>query len=387
MRIGIDARLASYRRGLGNYVFHLVSELRRIETAHRFVVYVDSAMAPQELAQWRSEQIELRVSRPYNYAVWEQLILPGRARRDGLDLLHCPAGTAPLGLSRQVKLCLTIPDVMSLLPDRILPSSPSAYQRMGRLYRRVVVPRAARRADGLATISEYSRRDIQHHLRIAPERVRVIHLAPNAVCGPRPAGQARDHVRAAYGIAGAFLLAMGGVDPRKNTSALLTAFASAKRRAGLPHALVLVGIPRTGQSRFLMLAAQLGVDRDVVLTDFISTEGLVALYNSAAAFVYPSLYEGFGLPVLEAMACGLPVIASSTTSIPEIAGDAALLIDPGDTGALSSAMIRLLDDAALRRTLIERGLARCREFSWEKTARQTLNLYADALAPRPPTAL
>lgn len=382
MKIGIDARLASYRRGLGNYVYNLVTEFRKIQTDHRFVVYVDSSMPPAELAQWQSGRLEIRVCPSGNYVLWEQLILPTRSFVDGIDLLHCPSGTAPLGLPRRIKLCLTVPDVMSLLPHRVLPSSPSAYQRLGRLYRAFIVPRAARRAAGLATLSDYSRRDIARYLSITPERVHVIHLAPNPAFRPLPLAEARAQVRETQGIRGEFVLALGGIDPRKNTGGVLRAFAAAKQRTGSPHQLVLVGIPRNGHARYHGLASQLGIADDVVLADFVSEHTLVALYNSATFFAYPSLYEGFGLPVLEAMACGVPVIASTTASVPEIAGDAAVLIDPIDVDELARAMARLFTDAELRHTLIERGLRRCRKFSWEKTARETLAVYVQCLRSR-----
>ncbi len=375
MKVGIDARFASYRRGIGNYAYHLITELTRIRNHHQFVVYADASMAADDLAKWAAEGSRVHVYPSYPYVLWEQVFLPRWAARDGLDLLHCPGNTGPLTLPRCVKVVLTLHDVMYLLPHTVVPQSMSPYQRLGRVYRRVVAPRVAARAQAIIADSDHTRNDVANRLGIPPVRIRVIHPAPDAAFRPLPRGEALDDVKRRYGLRDPMLLAMGAVDPRKNTLGILRAFALARQQGALRHQLVIVGLPRSVLARFVRLASALGVEEDVVFLDFVPNDMLVKLYNAATIFLYPSFYEGFGFPVLEAMACGVPVIASTAGSVPEIAGDAALFVRPDDIHGLGRAIVTLAADESLRQTLVRKGAARAATFSWERTAAATMRVY------------
>jgi glycosyltransferase involved in cell wall biosynthesis len=230
-------------------------------------------------------------------------------------------------------------------------------------------------ADAIVAVSESARRDLLTFYDIPPDRVSVVHEAagPAFVVIDDPAIRAR--VRMRYALPDRFILYVGAIEPRKNLPRLVDAFAAARRR-GIPHELVCVG-PYGWSSRDLYDHVDRLHLQDVVhFTGYLPAEDLPAVYNAAEVFAFPSLYEGFGLPVIEAMACGTPTITSRTSSLEEIAADAALTVDPCDVGALAAATVSLAGDAGLRHTLARRGLQRAREFSWSRSARDVLALYA-----------
>lgn len=373
MRIGIDARLITYRRGMGNVVYHLLHAIAATNSPHHYMLYVDDPAARALLPQ--TPQFTMRVLRPSFYPIWEQVLLPLAALGDRIEVLHCPANTGPLNLSTTINMVLTIHDVMYMLPTSKLPSSPSYYQQLGRVYRRLIVPFAIDRAAAVMTDSAHSGQDLVQLIGPPPCPMTVVPLAPGVAYQHSADPSMVAAVCAEYGLVHPFVLTLGAIDPRKNTARVIEAFALLRCRIAHPLLLAVVGLPPTGQAHFAQLAAELGVTDAIKFAGFVSEEHLVALYNAAELLAYPSLYEGFGLPVVEAMACGTPVITSPVGSIPEVAGDAALLINPQDTGALTAAMQRLLESHELRQELITRGYERLKHFSWERVAAMTLAIY------------
>jgi glycosyltransferase involved in cell wall biosynthesis len=232
---------------------------------------------------------------------------------------------------------------------------------------------AIKKADAIITISKYSKSDIIDVYKVPEDRIRVIYNGVGSEYFPRTKGV--DEVRAKYGISGAYVLSVGAVEPRKNLLRLLEAFHNLRESTRNTHKLVVAGVRRFGSEEVFRKVAELRLEKEVIFTGRVPGEDLPFLYSGAGLFVFPSLNEGFGLPVLEAMACGTPVIASNRTSIPEVAGDAALLVDPGNNGELTDAIEAVLSDNALRDSLRNKGLERARLFSWERTARETLALY------------
>ena len=374
LRIGIDARLVTYRRGIGTYVHHLLHEFAQRADAHEFVLYVDDARALAELPS--GDRFRAVLLRPGFYPFWEQVLLRSRVAVDSLDVLHCPANTGPVMGLGATRLVLTIHDVMFLMPLEVLPASPSAYQRLGRLYRRTVAPRCAARADRIITVSERSATDIGQYLDLGAVPVDVIPEAASADCRviADPAEVSRHCVR--LGVRRPFVLAPGAVDPRKNTARVIAAFAATRARLGEDAQLVVFGLTPAGIKHFAGIAAGLGITDRVCLLTFVSDEELVGLYNGCLAFLYPSLYEGFGLPVLEAMACGASVATSHAGSLPEIAGDAAEYADPLDVQSIGDALLRA--SAARGEERRAAGLARARDFSWRSTAELTIRCYEAA---------
>ena len=377
MRIGIDARTVCTRRGIGNVVFHLLRGLSHIPDDFTCVIYVDDPGA-HELVPVDS-RFSVKILRPKFYPVWEQVGLPLSVVHDQLDILHCPGNSAPVFLPRSVKLVLSIMDVMYLFPASKLPKSPALYQRIGREYLKQIVPIVARRAAAIITISATSRDDILLYLDVPKNRVSVGWLAANEAWRTIPEVSQLNLVRTKYDLNCPFVLALGAVDPRKNTAMIIQAHAKFRRQFTGPFKLAVIGLPANGIGAFRGLAERLGIGEEVIFAGFVSENDLVAIYHLADLLLYPSLYEGFGLPVLEAMTCGTPVITSHSGSIPEIAGDAAVMVNPRDVDEIVAAMMRVTTDSVLRENLVAKGKMRAEAFSWQRTAEKTFEIYKNVM--------
>ena len=374
MKIGIDARTLTNKRGIGNVVFHLLHELSAIPLDCSYIIYVDEPKAldfvPNDLRFYG------KFIRPKFYPFWEQIALPYHAIKDQLDILHCPGNSAPIFLPKSVKLVLTIHDVMFMFPTYQLPKSPSLYQRLGRQYLKYIVPLAAKNASVITTVSSTSREDILRYIRtLDRDSISVIWSAANEECKEILNDSLLNEAKEKFFLGSHFILAFGALDPRKNTSMVLKTFAKFQTTNLLKVQLVIVGLTTPGIKKFKELAKNLGIENDVVFAGFVSESDLIALYNLATILLYPSLYEGFGLPVLEAMKCGTAVITSNSGSIPEIAGDAALMVNSSAIEELVDAMHLLFSDHQLRNDLVIKGKIRAGMFSWQKAASQIFSVY------------
>jgi glycosyltransferase involved in cell wall biosynthesis len=378
-RIGIDARLLIYRRGIGNFVYNLLAELARLPGNEQYILYTDDMRAAQFAPQ--DSRFVVKKLGPKIYPLWEQVSLPLTIRRDRLDVLHCPANTAPLFLPANVKLVLTIPDVIYALPKSVLPKSPSLYQRLGRMYYRVFAQQAAKKATCVMTISEHSKYDLIKIFGVLEEKIRVVYLAANPLQQYYGEPLIVEEVMKRFAIKGKYVFALGALDPRKNTLAILNSFALLSKMCTLSPQLVIAGLTQSAKKKFSRVIDTLGIQKQVVLLGFVSEEQLAALYKGADVFVYPSLYEGFGIPILEAMECGTPVVTSSAGSIPEVAGKAALFVDPKNPEEIANAILQIVSDASLRERMIEQGVEQAKRFSWEKAAQQMLEIYRKTVEP------
>jgi len=231
--------------------------------------------------------------------------------------------------------------------------------------------------DAVITDSQVSRADIVHYLKVSPDKVTVIYPGVSSTCHPMPAAEAAE-VGRRHGLPASYLLYLGSVEKRKNVHGLLRAYALLRQR-GESRPLVVAGIQRSNASGLPRLVQELDLQGHVLFAGYVPDADLPAVYSGADLFVFPSLYEGFGLPPLEAMACGTPVVCSDAGSLPEVVGDAAVMVDPKDTEALAEAMYRVLADRELREELRQKGLARARQFTWEKAARETVAVYRKVL--------
>jgi len=299
--------------------------------------------------------------------LWPNFTLPDRAAAEGFDLIHC---TTPYGTFRTIKYkkIITICDVTPIL-------FPETHGRMNVWHHRFILPSILKEADHVITISEASKRDIIRCYKIPEEKITVTLLAAGREFQPAPLGIPGDAVA---NLPRPYILNVGTLEPRKNLEGLIRAFAAAKRK-GLQHKLVITGARGWGKSPLTALIRDFALENAVIFTGFIDDNNLPHLYKGADFFVYPSLYEGFGLPILEAMGCGTPVITSNVSSMPEVAGDAALLVDPRSESELSAAMLRLAGDRGLRSVMSERGIIQAARFNWKLTAEETWNLYEKVL--------
>ena len=374
MRIALDATaIPRLMAGAAVYTYELARALAAVDSEYEYVIFARGDLF-DDLAATRPRLRVLRVrtpSRPLRL-LWEQTVLPWRLRQLRIDVLHSPHHTtpiAPCGCGRVV----TFHDLtFFLLPER--------YPTTRRLYFQTVTRLSALVADAVITPSEAVRQDAVRILRLPPRRVIVTPEAAGPAFGPQDAG-AVEAVRRRYGLEEPFLLSVGSLEPGKNRERLLQALVRLRAR-GLKHTLAIAGQRAWRYEGEAPLARRLGLADSVRFLGYVPPADLPALYSGADLFVFPSLYEGFGLPALEALACGTPVVASNVSALPEVVGDAALQVDPLDTEALAGAMERVLRDDGLRVDLRERGLRRAREFSWERTARETLAVYEQAARGR-----
>jgi glycosyltransferase involved in cell wall biosynthesis len=314
----------------------------------------------------RAQIVQAALPSPFLRIAWEQSMLPILARRHRLDVLHSPHYTMPL--AKTCRTVVTFHDMTFFL-------YPQVHLLYKRIFFRTMIPLSARRADALIAISNSTRSDILRILQLPPARVATIPYGIAPIFQPIAAARGRDAFCQQHNLPYPFILYVGNLEPRKNLPALVRAFARLVQE-GLPHTLVFAGARGWNDAPIFATIQELGLTPRIVFTDYIPQVALPALYGAADLFVYPSLYEGFGLPVLEAMACGVPVITSNLSSMPEVAGDAGILVDPNDVNALADAMTRVLTDQVLRATLAAKGLARARSFSWERMAQETLAVYA-----------
>ena len=310
--------------------------------------------------------------------VWTPWLLARCAQRRGADLLHCPSYKTPPRC--RLPVVATCHDV-SLIDG----SPPPSFGLWSRLQGRWHLARLHSRANVVLTGSSFSRARIVDRLRFPGDRVHVAPLGARAIFSAPAKPAARRRVRESHKLSAPYILYVGTIEERKNLDRLVRAFARLTRRKQIPHLLVLAGRDGRGAAATRRLAGRIGLRDRVRFVGHIPEEELPALYAEASLFVYPSLYEGFGLPPLEAMSQGTPVVVARRASLPEVAGDAALLVDPLDEEEIVSVMYRGLTDEQIRRALIARGLARSRQFGWESTAARTLHAYRYALEVAPLT--
>jgi len=365
LRVGLDARLLAYRRaGIGNYVLGLLEGLRQIGQEDRLVVLTSRKHDPADPAL---AGLRRRVLLTPPHHRWEQVGLAVELARLRLDVYHQPDFIPPL--RRRFPAVATVHDLAFLRqPDLLTPESRRYYGQIGA---------AVRSAERTIAVSQCTRRDLIDLVGAPPERVEVVYEA--AAAGFRP--QSAERVAAARrdrGLPGEYFLFVGTREPRKNLPRLLTAYARLAEADAAPD-LAVVGSPGWLAGELESRAASLAIERRVHWLVGVPGSELPALYAGAVALVLPSLYEGFGLPVLEAMACGAPVVCSDAGSLPEIAGGAAVLFDPTDVGAIADAMRRVWREPSLRDDLRGRGRERSAAFSWRRAADETLDVYRRAL--------
>ena len=369
-RIAIDAR--KWRDyGIGTYVRNLVRHLARIDRENTYFVLCD----PLEEASLRlvGENFVPIVESSKGYTLEEHLTIPRHLRKLGVDLFHSPHYVLPIRCpSRAV---VTIHDCIHLRFPQYLPN------RLAYTYAKYMIGHALRTSVRVLTVSEASRNDILHFFPKAnAARISVI---PNAIDESLlvvPTEEEMDRVKERYQIRGRFVLFVGNIKPHKNLERLVSAFALLKKRPGHEDLrLIIIGEESGGYTSVRRIVETAGIRQDVRFFGFVPDPTLAALYRLADVFAFPSLYEGFGLPPLEAMACGTPVVTSRTSSLPEVVGDAAVLVDPESVEDIASGIARVLEDDALRKVLIERGTERVRHFSWERSVQATRRCYLEAL--------
>jgi glycosyltransferase involved in cell wall biosynthesis len=369
--VGVNAQLLSlvkgYRSaGISSYIYNVLRHLPGTASDMEYTVFLNEKRykGPPGL---RLQVSRLPTNRPPVRIVWEQALLPWVARSEGLDLLHNAAFVGPLASS--CPYVTTVHDLSFLY-------YPDSFRRLRRGYLRAFARMSVRRARRVIAVSESTKQDLVKVYGISPAKIDVVHNGVDASFQPLPASEVAAF-RQQEGLPDRFVLFVGTLEPRKNVVRLVEAYAKLAERPPL----VLVGGKGWFYNEIFGRVEALGLTGEVQFPGFVPAKDLPLWYNAADLFVYPSIYEGFGLPVLEAMACGTAVITSTASSLPEVVGEAGKLVDPTDTDGLATAMEQVLGDEELREQMQTAGLVQAGGFSWEKAARQTVDSYRQALAP------
>lgn len=360
---GLDRTLS----GISRYTLELALAFEGLRDQVEIVLLTAGALGPLESSSF--ERVPLMgCARLPGLLTLGHVLIPAVARRLKLDIIHDPTAVTPLLFGGGgARIVTTVHDVFPL-------SYPGHNAALDNLLYRYWLPYELPRVDYIITDSQHSRSDILRFMKVKPERIQTVFLGVRALFEPIPQDEARAAVKAACGVETPYLLFVGNFTTRKNLALALRGFAAIQR----DHPdlrLVLIGVRSFAQTPVEQLMAELKIADKVILAGTVEDRLLPAFYSAAEAFLFPSFYEGFGLPILEAMACGTPVITSNVSSMPEVAGDAALLIDPHSVESMVTAMQQILTDATLRQSLRARGLARAAEYTWERNARETLAIY------------
>ena len=370
MRIGIDVRKL-HDFGIGTYIRNLLQQLARFDRDTEFVLLCRSEDA-SGLAAFLGENFRTVVVTAGNYSLAEQVAIPLALQREGVTLFHAPHYVLPpLVRCRSI---VTIHDCIHLMFPEYLPN------RFAHAYAKASITLAARRAKRILTVSESSKRDILRFVDVPADRIDVIYNAYDESFAIEPREEDVLRVRERYQLQDPFVLYAGNVKPHKNLERLIEAFGIVRREGLDALKLVLIGDDISKYAVLRRAVHRLQLHKHVRFLGYLPEETLAVMYRLARVFVFPSLYEGFGLPPLEAMASGTPVITSNASSLPEVVGDAAILVDPYDPDAIAGAIRRVVSDETLRNDLRRRGLARAKEFSWVQSVTRIRRIYDEVAA-------
>ncbi|MDQ2752030.1 MAG: glycosyltransferase family 4 protein [Bacteroidota bacterium] len=372
MKIAIEAQrlFRPQKHGMDVVAYELLRRLPLQKDEHEYHVLVkdgkDKCIGPIG-----SRTIHAIQHAPY--AVWEQALLPNYCDMIKADVLHCTASTAPLKVKQP--LILTLHDVIFLEQSYV---KASWYQRLGNTYRSTIIPAIAKKAEHIITVSEYQKNAISERLSIPKEKMSVIY---NGVDDRFFTLYNETQITATlekYGIEPGYIFFMANSDPRKNTIGVLNAYAMLVSRYPASPRLVIKGLRKEQLQHLLQRAGLLSLQSHIDLVGYVEHEDLPSLYQGSSMLWFPSFKEGFGLPIIEAMACGVPVITSHTSCMPEIGGDAVLYINPNYPQTITHATTQILEDTAIARQLSQRGRERARLFTWDNAAKKLVQIYNKA---------
>lgn len=371
MRIGIEAQrlFRPHKHGMDIVSLELIRALQIIDHDNEYYIFIKSDEDRECLKETRNFHI---IEIPgFNYVVWEQIMLPFYAKKYKLDILHCTSNTAPLILS--IPLILTLHDVIFM--EKLMgKNTASNYQKYGNLYRKWIVPQIVKKCRSIITISEVEKGNIVKTLELKDEAVTVVHNGVSRRFGIKPSPKIVEEIRVRLGLTENYFLFLGNVEPRKNVKNTVTAFVDFSVQNPKVK-LVITGLKESFIEDILNEINKKEFLNRFVLTGFVDDKTLLVLYSEAKVFLYPSFREGFGLPILEAMAFGIPVVTSNISAMPEVAGDAAFMVNPYSVEEISEAMTIAYSNEMLRREKINLGYDRPNLFTWEQTATKVLTIY------------
>ncbi len=373
MNIGIEAQriFREKKHGMDMVALELIRNLQQIDHENKYFIFVNPDKDDRVLENTANFRIINLKGGPY--PVWEQFALPRAARELRCDLLHCTSNTAPLKTS--IPLITTLHDIIYMESISLFTKGGSLYQKMGNMYRRWVVPSAVRKSKKVITVSNFEKDRINNFFGFDDDRLVSVYNGVGSHFKPVTDKAERQKVSQKYRLPEKFFFFLGNTDPKKNTPNVLRAFALFNQQSAEKYSLVMLDYEEKALTKLLKDIGHPGIRQNIHLTGYVVNTELPAIISQAALFLYPSLRESFGIPILEGMACRVPVITSNTSSMPEVAGDAALLVNPQNPVEITDAIRKLLSDEDLNRELCLKGLDRARKFSWRAMAENVLEIY------------
>ncbi len=378
MKIGIEAQriFRNKKHGMDMVALELIRNLQLIDTENEYVLFIkpdEDYTAVKETPNFKIVTLGTGF-----YPFWEQLALPRAAKEAGCQILHCTSNTAPV--STTIPLVVTLHDIIYMESSylKILQGSGTNYQKFGNMYRRLFVPRVIKKSRKIITVSNFEKERIGQFFGMAGDsRLVAVYNGVSEHFKPVTDNSELSRVKEKYHLPDHFFFFLGNTDPKKNTKGTLKAFSDFLKQTGSEMNLVMLDYDQDELNKLLTEIGDPGLINRIFLTGYVVNTDLPAIYCQCSVFLYPSLRESFGIPMLEAMACGVPVITSNTSSMPEVAGDAALLVDPFKPEEITAAMIRLTADSDFKAALISKGFVQAAKFSWKAMARHVLGIYRE----------
>jgi len=375
MRIGIEAQriFRQKKHGMDIVILEILRQLQQMQTPHEYFVYAQPYKDTDTFQS--SENIQVQLKGPALYPIWEQYILPSASRKDKIDLLHCTSNTAPINIA--APLVVTIHDIIYL--EKQTSKAGSLYQKLGAAYRKWNVPKIAHKAAMIVTVSNYERDRIIEKLNLPEDRVRTIYNACSEHFQAEHSEEELLAFRQKMNLPERYVLFLGNTDPKKNLPNVIRTMGLLYERKQLDFTLVMTDYRLEDLLPLLREQNNEHLLKHIMLVGYVVNHELPKLYKLAQLFLYPSLRESFGIPILEAMQCGTPVITSNTSAMPEIAGSGAILVDPTHIEQIADKIVLLLNDTDLRKHVIAYGIDRVKLFSWRHTTEQMLGIYNEVL--------
>ena len=352
----------------------MIRNLQEIDHENEYVVFVKPDDDDKVLKQTANFKI-VKLRRGF-YPLWEQFALPRAAREEGCQILHCTSNTAPINTC--IPLVVTLHDIIYMESSylKILKGSGTVYQKFGNIYRRLVIPRIVKRSSKIITVSHFEKNRIGEFFKIkGDDRLAAVYNGVSEHFKPVTDKDELQRVKTKYNLPDHFFFFLGNTDPKKNTKGTLKAFSDFIQQTGSDFKLVMLDYERIELEKLLAEINDKTLINRIILTGYVVNTDLPAIYCQCDVFLYPSLRESFGIPMLEAMACGVPVITSNTSSMPEVAGTAGFIIDPYKPEQITSALIQITNNQDLKQQLIEKGLQQSSKFSWKAMAEHVLEIY------------
>ena len=376
MKIGIEAQriFRKKKHGMDMVALELIRNLQQIDHENEYYIFV----RPDE------DDAVIKVTPNFNiirlkahsYPAWEQIALPKAVKKYGCEILHCTSNTAPVNCS--IPLITTLHDIIYMESSfiKIATGAASAYQKLGNIYRKLVVPAVVKNSSKIITVSNFERKRIADFFSIQEnEKLMAVYNGVSEHFKPVKNNDELKRVKEKYRLPDKYFFFLGNTDPKKNTKGTLKAFSDFRKQTGKDYKLVMLDYDKKELEKLLEEIGDKKLMKSIVLTGYVANTDLPAIYSQSELFLYPSLRESFGIPILEAMASGAPVITSNTSSMPEIAGKAGIMIDPYQPEQITTAMKIVSSEVNLKAEMIREGILQATKFSWKTMAEEVLNIY------------